>query len=76
MFTWTFWREALERAVKTAAQAAILYSGIGEGFDLSDMSWALMGSYAAGGFILSLLTSIATLGIGADNSPLAIEETP
>jgi hypothetical protein len=64
MFTWSFWRQAVERAVKTGAQAVILGLGLGEGFNAFAMDWALAGGFATGGIILSLLTSIASYPFG------------
>ena len=67
-----FWRETLERAFKTAAQAAILAIGqdVG-GFDVFDASFGDVAGFAAGGFVLSVLTSIASRRIGpVKESPL------
>jgi hypothetical protein len=73
MLTWRFWREALERAVKTAAQATILGLGLGEGFNAFDVDPMLALGFAGGGFLLSILTSLATIGVGAEDSHSAIE---
>jgi polyferredoxin len=73
MATWRFWREALERAVKTAAQGVILGLGMGEGFNLFNVDPLMALGFAGGGALLSVLTSVATVGIGAENSPSAIE---
>ena len=60
MTTWTFWADALERAVKTAAQSILLGLGMGEGFSLYDFDLAVAAGFAGGGFLLSVLTSIAS----------------
>jgi hypothetical protein len=69
-----FWRETFERGVKTAAQAAIIAIGqdVG-GFDVFDASFADVAGFAAGGFVLSVLTSIASRHIGpSDNNPSVV----
>ena len=71
--TWRFWREAIERGIKSGAQAVILALGASEGLDLFTMDFGLLvGAYGAGA-LLSVLTSLATVRIGAPNSPSAIE---
>lgn len=73
MFTWRFWREAVERAVKSGAQGVLLVWGVGEGFfDAFAMDWQLALSAAVGGALLSVVTSLATLKVGASDSPSAI----
>ena len=54
----TFLRCALVRAVKTAAQTAIAALPV-TGFMLGEVNWLAVLSMAAGGFVLSLLTSLA-----------------
>ncbi len=72
MFTWRFWREAIERAIKSGAQADLLALGGSEVLNLFTMDFGLLlGAYGAGA-ILSLLTSIATVKLGATDSPSAI----
>ena len=72
MFTRRFWKLAAERALKSAAQAVILGTGIGEGFDAFSMDWRLAAGFAVGGALLSLLTSMATVRIGDPGSPSAV----
>ena len=60
IFTVQFWRETLERAIKTAAQSTILALGIGEGFNVFSMDWKLAAGFAGGGLILSVLTALAS----------------
>lgn len=71
MFTRTFWTKTIERATKTAAQSAILVFGADQVNALT-ASWVDVGGFAAGGFVLSLLTSIATSGTGPTDDPSAI----
>ena len=51
-------KAALVRAVKTAAQTAIAALPV-TGFMLGEVNWIAVLSMAAGGFVLSLLTSLA-----------------
>lgn len=54
----TFWRAAVIRAVKTAAQTAIAILGVGT--VMSDVDWIRVLSASALAAILSILTSVAT----------------
>lgn len=72
MFTWRFWRETIERGVKSGAQAVVLALGASEGLNLFEMDFLiLVGAYGAGA-LLSVLTSLATVRVGASDSPSAI----
>lgn len=71
-----FWAAAVERAIKTAAQAAVLAVGAGalaadaRGVDALAVDWLAVASFAAGGAALSLLSSIGT-GAVTDGTPSA-----
>lgn len=71
MFTRTFWRKATERALKTAAQSAILVFGADQINALS-ANWSDVGGFALGGLVLSYLFSISTAGAGPDDDPSAV----
>lgn len=83
MLSGTFWVQALERALKTAAQFSIFYlvgantaedspvNFFNANFRLGDLI-----GFAASGFVLSLLTSIASRPIGQNNSPSLVDPTP
>lgn len=59
MFTRTFVLDALERAVKSAAQAIVLFWGVGDQLlDAWSIDWADTAGVAFGGAALSILTSI------------------
>ena len=62
IWTATFWRAATERAVKTAAQVAVVTIGadLATAFDVMAVDWANVGGFAAGGLVLSYLTSVAS----------------
>lgn len=68
MFTRAFWRAAGERAVKTAAQSAILVLGADQ-FNALQVSWAEVGGFALGGLVLSLLTSIGSDVVTSEHGP-------
>ena len=73
MFTWKFWRQVLERSVKTAAQAAILAIGADQ-INVMAVNWVGIAGFAAGGFVLSVLTSIVSLPVGEGNSPSVLSK--
>ena len=69
MFTRAFWTAAFERAVKTAAQTLILVWPVADGvLNLWDIDWQTSGGLAAGGFVLSILTSLASSKVGVDKT--------
>ena len=72
MFTTNFAKQTLERALKTAAQTLILVVGAAQGFDLFTADWRTLGAAAAGGFILSVLTSIASAPFGTTGTPSVV----
>lgn len=63
-----FWKYAVERAIKSAAQTGIIFIGA-EQLNVVAFDWATMGGFVLGGAVLSLLTSIASAPVGDDNSP-------
>jgi hypothetical protein len=69
MLTLDFLKNAAERAAKTAAQSVLLAIGAAEGLDLFTLDWQRALGAAAAGALLSVLTSIASLGIGPADSP-------
>jgi Putative lactococcus lactis phage r1t holin len=71
MFTKTFWKQAAERAVKSAAQA-VIGLGILDGANVLHFDWQLAGGTALGAVGLSLLSSIVTSGIGEKSDPSAV----
>lgn len=63
LFTKTFWLDAVERAAKTAAQFAIGGLGLGEITNAWTIDWQLGVGFAVTGAVLSLLTSVASIGM-------------
>lgn len=61
-----FWKETAERALKTAAQSALLVIGADQ-LDVVSADWAAIGSFAVGGAVLSVLTSVASRRLGSDD---------
>jgi hypothetical protein len=73
MMSTRFWRETAERAAKTAAQAALLVLGADQLNALS-ADWAQVVGFAAGGAVLSVLTSIASSRVGDPTPSLVPQE--
>ena len=69
MFTTDFIRSALERAIKTAAQALLLAIGAASGAGLFQLDWLNAAGAALSGFVLSVLTSIVSAPFGPQGSP-------
>lgn len=70
LWTATFWKAALERAVKSAAQAVLWTWVVGDKiaslitFDWESSLWA-----AGGMFVFSVLTSIVSIPAGSSGGP-------
>jgi len=79
ILTREFTISALERAVKTAAQAAVL-AIIGTGSmeavqaDAFAVNWLAVLGFAVGGFVLSYLTSVASANVGKWPGPSLTDE--
>jgi len=58
IMTVAFWKSAGERAIKTAAQAAIAILGADQFVTAMDVNWGEVGGVALLAGILSVLTSI------------------
>lgn len=73
MTVWTgsFWKAAAERAIKTAAQTAIVVIGA-EAFNVLSVDWLEVGAMSAGGAVLSVLTSLASSHVGGPG-PSAVD---
>ncbi len=67
MWTWTFWKDAAERAISTAAQSAIAVLGADQ-LGLVDVSWPAVASVAGMGAVLSVLKAVAASQTGDPTS--------
>lgn len=74
MWTKTFWKATAERAVSTAAQAAILVLGADQ-IDALDADWRLVGGFALGGAVLATLKALAAQRVTGDGPGLTDAET-
>lgn len=72
MWTAGFWKSALERAIKTFAQAALALL-TGDGLGVLDVDWATVASVGALAAGASVLTSIVSLGFGPAGSPSVVD---
>ena len=73
MFTITFWKDAAERAIRTAAQALLALWAT----DISgvlEVDWTQAGSVAALAAVTSVLMSIASTGRGNPETASAVKE--
>lgn len=69
IFSREFLIAALERAVKTAAQTVVAFIVAAQVEDAFSVDWASALGVAALGFVLSALTSLASAGVGPDDTP-------
>ena len=72
----TLIRSIAARAIKTAAQSLLLFVGAAQGLDLFTLDWQRALGAAAAGAVLSILTSIASLGVGPAGTPSLVDDTP
>jgi hypothetical protein len=69
-----FWKQALERAVKSAAQAVVGAVLLDKPANVIHLDWKLGLGVAGGAAVLSILTSIISLPVGEPDSPSAVAE--
>lgn len=75
MWTASFWKQALERAIKTAAQVGAAALGV-NGLGVTALDWQATGLLMLGAALASILTSLATSEVGeAKGSPSAVALT-
>lgn len=78
LYSLAFWRDATERALKTAAQSAVIALG-GDAFNVWAVDWSGVSGVSLGGAVLSVLTSVASAGIanrGTASLTKAVEPAP
>lgn len=80
IWTRTFWRHTLERAIKTAAQFPLALWTTVEGsqaagwIDPFTMDWRVFASAAVSGALFSILTSLASAPASNDDTPSLVNE--
>ena len=62
IYSLSFWKDAGERAAKSAAQAAVLALG-GDAINVWNVDLQTVSGLGLGGAVLSLLTSVASAGL-------------
>ena len=72
--TKTFWADAIERSVKTIAQAMVAQLGAGA-IGLLEVNYISLLSVSGLAGLISLLTSIASANTGSSNSASLVVET-
>lgn len=73
MWSKRFWLKTAERAAKTVAQSALAVIGVST-TGLLDVYWVGVGSVAALAGVVSVLTSLASCGVGDFDSPSLVQE--
>jgi hypothetical protein len=78
VFTVTFWVDAAERAVKTAAQSVLLagFASDAGPVNLFEFDWQAGLGFAAGGAVVSLLTSLASAPFGSPGTASLVPSPP
>jgi hypothetical protein len=74
MFTAYFWKSTLERSLKSFAQALLAVVGAGQ-VGVVDVAWPAALSTAAMAGVLSVLTSLASAKVGAQDDPSLVKPT-
>lgn len=73
----SFWLDALERAVKTAAQALLSVWLVGDvAFNIIGVDWSSALGIAGGAAVISLLTSIVSAPIGTSGTASLVSSEP
>jgi len=76
VFSAAFWAQAIERALKTAAQALLIVWGASQVNVLSVASWTTALSVVLSAAVVSLVTSLGSLPFGPAASPSLVEPLP
>lgn len=68
MWSKQFWKETVERAIKTAAQTAVALIGT-ELVGIMELDWVQITSVSAVAALLSVLTSVGSDPVGKTGTP-------
>ncbi len=74
MFTHSFWKLTLERAIKSFAQTFVAILGV-QSTLIESAPWYTAVSTAALAFVLSVMTSIGSASIGPDDDPSVVSRS-
>lgn len=75
MFTLIFWRAALERALKAASNVVLTSLVVGDKIlNAFDFDWTAAGGVFLGGFVVSILMSVASDTLTGDGPSLTNAE--
>jgi len=72
MYTLTFWKDAVERAIRTAAQALLALWATDVSGVLA-VDWVQAGSVSALAALMSVLMSVAATGTGSQDSASSLK---
>ena len=72
MWSSYFWIDAAERAIKTAAEVAILFFSAGQ-LNVFAVDWKTVVGLALGGAVLSVLSSLASSKVGFPTSASLVD---
>ncbi|WP_329013270.1 holin [Micromonospora rifamycinica] len=75
MWTSQFWKQTLERAIKTFAQGSLALLA-GDGLGVLDVDWGDVASVGALAAIASVLTSLVSVPAGEPDSPSLVQIPP
>jgi hypothetical protein len=70
-----FWADAIERAARTATQTALALVTATAGLGLDDIAWTDTLSITGLATLASLLTSVATSGVGPTGTPSLVAQS-
>lgn len=74
MFTWTFWKQAAERSLSTAAQAVLASWGV-DLLGVLEVDWAATGSFAGLAFLAAVLKAVVASQVNDPESPSFVTES-
>ena len=71
--SWVFWRQAIERSVKTAAQFSLVFLGA-DAFNIFEMDLVSVGGFELAGAVVSILTSVASAPFSESGTPSVVDQ--